>query len=715
LVYCAEIILMSNKVALVGNPNVGKSIIFGLLTGQYVTVSNYPGTTVEVTEGTALSIKDETTIIDTPGINSLIPNSEDERVTRDILLDEKIDYVVQVADAKNLLRALFLSIQISEIGISYCLVLNMNDEAQSRGIKTDIDQLSRILNAPVIVTIAVQKEGIGNLIKAIRHGLDPSADKTKSVGLIYDSKIEEALKQIGGLLPSANESAGNPVRAATDKSGLELTSLVSPAAHGSNGVNVRFQALICLLEDRSCAPVEPGQLAGLECSQSGLASFQSCDASKVGAIRKSVQNAFGQPLSYIINQVRLSRAEEIVRQVQTAASQPKDSLSGFPPERMTSFIRAGLGRITMHPVWGILILLAVLFLLYEFVGVFGAGTIVNFLENVVFKTYINPFVANVLAKIIPVGWIVDFFTGQYGMISMALSYGLAIILPIVGTFFLAFGIMEDSGYLPRLAVMVNRAFRVIGLNGKAVLPLVLGLGCDTMATMATRILPSRKERILTTLILSLGVPCSAQLGVIMGLMSGLSLKAFLWWFGCLFVIMFTVSYFANKVIRGTCSDFMMEIPPMRMPEITNILTKTFARVKWYLKEVIPIFILGTAVLFAMDKAGLLGWLEKAFSPVITGMMNLPAKATEAFLIGFFRRDYGAAGLYDLAQQGLLSPQQIVVALITITLFVPCFAQFLMMVKELGWKVGLIMVVFIFPLAILVGSLVNLLLNLFGGL
>jgi ferrous iron transport protein B len=369
----------------------------------------------------------------------------------------------------------------------------------------------------------------------------------------------------------------------------------------------------------------------------------------------------------------------------------------------------------MHPFWGIPILLVILFLLYEFVGVLGAGTLVGFFENTVFGQYINPFASQLSERFIPIVWLRDFFTGPYGLITMALAYGFAIILPIVATFFLAFGIMEDSGYLPRLAVMVNRLFRLVGLNGKAVLPLVLGLGCDTMATMVTRILPTNKERILVTLLLALGVPCSAQLGVIMGLLSGMSLMALFWWLGILVIVMFITAYFANKVISGVCSDFMMEIPPMRMPEIGNILAKTYARVKWYLKEVIPIFILGTAVLFGLDQTGALAYIEKLFAPVVTGLMGLPKDVTAAFLIVFFRRDYGAAGLYDLAQKGLLNPQQIVVSLVTITLFVPCFAQFLMMVKERGWKVALLIVAFIFPLAILVGSAVNMILNLIGGL
>jgi len=499
--------------------------------------------------------------------------------------------------------------------------------------------------------------------------LQQTVKQKQEPSIVYELKVEDAIKELSGLLQSTPDKQYSPK------------------------TTQRFQALM-LLTDPSDS-TNPDGFSEQEPETGNLDAGHS--------IMEKAKQSFSQPLSYIINQSRLAKAQEIVAKVQIYEGGRRTSISNF------------IGRITMHPFWGIPILLAILFLLYEFVGVLGATTLVGFLENTVFGQYINPFASQLSERFIPIPLIRDFFTGPYGLITMAMSYGFAIILPIVATFFLAFGIMEDSGYLPRLAVMVNRLFRLVGLNGKAVLPLVLGLGCDTMATMVTRILPTNKERILTTLLLALGVPCSAQLGVIMGLLSGISLQAILLWFGILIIIMFIVAYFANKVISGVCSDFMMEIPPMRMPEIRNILSKTFARVKWYLKEVIPIFIIGTAVLFTLDKTGSLAYIEKLFTPVVTGLMGLPKDVTAAFLIGFFRRDYGAAGLYDLARQGLLNPQQIVVSLITITLFVPCFAQFLMMVKEQGWKVALLIVAFIFPLAILVGSLVNLILNLIGGL
>jgi ferrous iron transport protein B len=300
----------------------------------------------------------------------------------------------------------------------------------------------------------------------------------------------------------------------------------------------------------------------------------------------------------------------------------------------------------------------------------------------------------------------DFLVGPYGQITMALSYAIALILPIVATFFIAFGLLEDSGYLPRLAVMVNRIFRIMGLNGKAVLPMVLGLGCDTMATLTTRILETRKERILVTLLLALGVPCSAQLGVILGMMRALSLGATLVWAGSIVVTLFTVGWLAAKLVPGESSDFILELPPIRRPQLGNIVVKTLARIEWYMREAVPLFLLGTLILFFMHTFRLLGMIERMAAPVVQGILGLPAQASEAFLIGFLRRDYGAAGLYDLSRQGLMDDVQLIVAMVTITLFVPCIANFMIMIKERGAKVALIMVAFIVPMAFLVGGALN---------
>lgn len=296
---------------------------------------------------------------------------------------------------------------------------------------------------------------------------------------------------------------------------------------------------------------------------------------------------------------------------------------------------------------------------------------------------------------------------------MGLTYALAIVLPIATFFFLAFAVLEDSGYLPRLAVMLDRTFRAMGLNGKAVLPMILSLGCDTMATTATRILDTRRERVQVTLLLALGVPCSAQLGVVLGMLAGVGALATGLWALVLVLVILAVGFVANQVLEGHRSDFILELPPLRRPSLSNILVKTLARVEWYLKEVVPIFLLGTAALFALDRLGAIALLTDALRPVVTGWLGLPPAATTAFLMGFLRRDYGAAGLYALVQAGALSGAQILVSLVVITLFVPCIANLMMIVKEHSGKTAAAVAAFVFPFAFFVGGILNLLLDATG--
>jgi len=357
-------------------------------------------------------------------------------------------------------------------------------------------------------------------------------------------------------------------------------------------------------------------------------------------------------------------------------------------------------------VYGIPVLLGVLLLAYGFVGVFGAGYLVDLLEKSFFEGWVVPAVTAVLDRFVPSAFLRDFLVGPYGMISMALSYAVAIVLPIVGTFFLGFGILEDSGYLPRLAVMVDRVFKKIGCNGKAVLPMILGLGCDTMATLTTRILETRKERVIVTLLLALGIPCSAQLGVILGMLSDVGPVATVTWVALMAGIILAVGFLAAKIIPGESSDFILEIPPIRWPQLGNLVVKTMARIEWYLREAVPLFLVGTLILFIADRMGWLLRIQVAAEPLIVHMLDLPPKATEAFLIGFLRRDYGAAGLFSMAKAGMLSNLQVMVSLVTITLFIPCLANLLVIVKEHGGKVAAGMALFIFPFALLVGAAVN---------
>jgi ferrous iron transport protein B len=313
-----------------------------------------------------------------------------------------------------------------------------------------------------------------------------------------------------------------------------------------------------------------------------------------------------------------------------------------------------------------------------------------------------------------------FFVGPYGLLTMGVTYAVAIVLPVVTTFFFVFSMLEDSGYLPRLAVMSNRLLRGMGLNGKAVLPMVLGLGCDTMATLTARIMETRKERVLVTLLLALGIPCSSQLSVIFALMQRTSPAATLVWLAVVIGTLLGVGFVAARVLPGDRSDFLLEMPPIRQPMVQNILTKTMARIEWYLKEAVPLFLAGTALLFVLDATHLLGLVHRAGEPIVHHMLGFSStdgvsdRVSEALLVGFLRRDFGAAGLLDLARAGRLSPADVAVSMVTITLFIPCIANVFMIAKERGWKVAGAMSGFIFPYAVAVGAVVRLGFRVLGG-
>lgn len=622
-------------ILLVGNPNVGKSVLFSRITGKFVVISNYPGTTVDITKGTAVISGENVTVLDTPGVNDLTPRTEDARVTCDVMRDHPGATVVQVADARNLRRALLLTLQLASLRRPMILVLNMMDELERCGADVDVEKLSRLLGIPVVTTIATR--GLG-------------------------------LERITGALPAA-------------------------------------------------------------------------------AIPDCRVPAAGREINYELTMEYLTLAGEILAQTYRAA----------PPRRPTFSQR--LGWWATQPLGGLLLLLGALYVTFWFVGLFGAGTCVEFLETVVFGRYLSPWAIRFFDFILPfphvhtmeaspyalsipfdpahsvtllqntkqvlstgytmtgpltgplphvLRFIHDFFVGEYGAITVALSYGFAIVLPIVTTFFLLFGVLEDSGYLPRLAAMVNRIFRGMGLNGKAVLPMVLGLGCDTMAAMTTRILDTRKERVITTLLLALAVPCSAQLGVLLAMTARISFGAAILWTCMMVGIAFLVGWLAAKLYGGETSDFILELPPMRIPQAGNLMLKTLTRLEWYLKEVLPLFVIGTAVLFLLDKLKLLGRISALMEPLVQRWLGLPVETASAFLIGFLRRDYGAVYLLDASTgpKAILSAHQVLVAMVTITLFMPCIATLFMISRELGKKTAATITIFVFVFAFLVGGLVH---------
>jgi ferrous iron transport protein B len=621
---------------LIGNPNVGKSLLFGCLTNRYVTVSNYPGTTVEITTAKATIAGEPRLVVDTPGTNGLTPHSDDERVTRDMLITSPGADVLQVGDMSNMRRTVLLSLQIAEHEVPFTLCLNMSDEARERDSEIDPSTISSALGVPVVATSALRR---WNLERLKREALQP---KRAKVNVVYPDAIEQGVARV------IDEIAC------------------------SRGIGLSI-----LSGDETLKPHLPE------------ASLPDLDR-----IRADVQRALAQPLSVIIANARVAAVDRIL------------GSAGAKSQQTKSNFRDWLGVMSMHPIWGVPILLGVLYVAWLFVGNFGAGFLVDLVESKIFGEHINVWATAAVEWTRAPKFLQDLLVGEYGIITMAITYAIAIVLPVVITFFLFFGVLEDSGYLPRLAVMLNRIFRRMGLNGKAVLPMVLGLGCDTMATLTTRIMETKKEATIVTLLLALGVPCSAQLGVIMAMLGPLAPAATMLWLGVIVGTIFVVGYLASKVVPGESGDFILEIPPVRVPKLSNIVIKVLARTEWYLKEAVPLFILGTLLLYLLDAFHLLTSIQKVLEPVIVGALGLPKEAANAFVIGFLRRDYGAAGLFHMQQQGQLDGIQTVVALTTITLFIPCIANFLVIIKERGRKSGFAIAGFILLFAFGFGALLN---------
>jgi ferrous iron transport protein B len=421
--------------------------------------------------------------------------------------------------------------------------------------------------------------------------------------------------------------------------------------------------------------------------------------SRIQEITEEVKANLNQPVEYLVSVKQREEAGRIANKVLTSME-----------DRITLGER--ISRLTMNPITGLPFLFLILYWgLYRFVGDFGAGTVVDFIEGTLFEEHINPYLTAFFSQILPWKTLQDLVVGEYGLLTLGLRYAVALILPIVTFFFLVFSVIEDSGYLPRLAMLIDRTFKWIGLSGRAVIPMVLGLGCDTMATMVTRTLPTKRERIISTMLLALAVPCSAQLGVILALLEGKPLPMMIW-AGVVALIFLLIGFLTAMIMPGERPSFYMEVPPLRLPKISNVLVKTYVRVKWYFKEIMPLFLLASVFIWLGQLTGLFDVVLNLLKKPVQ-LIGLPADAAKIFLFGFFRRDYGAAGLYDLSQEGVLNDIQLVVACVALTLFLPCIAQLLMNLKERGWKTGLGISMFTLLIAFAAALAMKLILTGFG--
>lgn len=626
------------KVVLVGNPNVGKSCIFNHMSGMYVDVSNFPGTTVSITK----SFFQGAELYDTPGIYGVSSFNDEERVAKDIILSA--DVVINVVNGLHLERDLFLTQQLIEMGKKVTLILNFSDVVQKKKIKINTQLLSELLGVEIIETSAVTKKGFDQLQNAVK--LAKVGNQNLDLQFMLQHLIDKGISKAEALL---------------------------------------------IIEGDSIT-------ASKNFMQPGL----SDDREKI----------------YI---TRRSKVNEIVTLVEY-----EDSKKGE--------IFNQLGRLSLHPKTGVPILIVILSLVYFFIGDFVSQQVVDFTENKIgkelFEFNVKSFIANFNESTILVSSLdepgnvvenktfrfpngmasdtklknefltfsnkqeiaIDFqfsnpilrlFFGEFGVITMTITYLFFLLLPLVIGFYFVMAILEDSGYLPRLATMMDRAFNKIGLNGKAVIPIMLGFGCITMANVTTRLLGTSREKTIVTAILQFVIPCSAQLAVITVLLSGAGLKPLLIFVTVITIVLITLSTLMHKLLPGESSPLLLDLPMMRIPRLDNILKKTFFRSYGFMKEAGVWFFIGAIIIGIFEIFGILEIWQNILAPLTTEWLKLPKETATAFVMGMVRRDFGAAGLFDLN----LTSMQVTVAIITITLFVPCIASFIVMLKERGLKEG----------------------------
>lgn len=602
----------ARRIVLAGNPNTGKSVFFNALTGLYVDVSNYPGTTLEISHA---PLGDDV-LIDTPGVYGISSFNDEERIARDIILSA--DLVVNVVNAVHLERDLFLTQQIIDTGVPVIVAVNMVDEAEKAGLTIDFARLSEMLGVPMVPTVAVKGKGL---------------DEVRT-------KVAQA--RPGRLTP-----------------GLEPLLQSTLNRLGDQG-----DALLVLEGDAAVAArhlVEPGD---------------------------ERENIY---------RMRRRHVNEIVGAV-------------VKENRRASTFGTILGRWMIRPLTGIPILLLALFVMYEVVGVFIAGTVVDYLEGDIMGGYYEPFITGLVGRFAGEDTVLGtILVGEFGVLTMTVIYVLGLLFPLVTGFYFFLALFEDSGYLPRIATMTDRALTGIGLNGRAVIPFILGFGCVTMATIVTRILGSDRERKIAIFLLALTIPCSGQIAVIAGLLAGLGGVYMLVYVLTIFTVFVIAGTLLHTLLPGQSTHLMIDLPPLRIPRMGNVLKKTWNKAYGFLKEVIPIFALGALLISTFQLTGILRFLQNLLAPVTVGWLNLPPETATAFIMGIIRRDFGATGLLSME----LTALQMLVALITITLFIPCIASVLIIFKERSKGEAAMLWAATWVIAFVVGGIIGRLGGTFG--
>jgi len=374
-----------------------------------------------------------------------------------------------------------------------------------------------------------------------------------------------------------------------------------------------------------------------------------------------------------------------------------------------------LADASINPLTGIpmaMLAAAASFVVVRFIG----EGLIGYVFEPFFEKLWGPFIVKALAFLTPYGLLHEILIGKLidgdidfvqsmGLLTTGLFVPVAMVLPYVFSFYLVLGFLEDSGYLPRIGVLSDNLMHRVGLHGLAIIPMMLGLGCNVPAAMATRVLETRRERFIAATLMAIAIPCMAQIAMVMGLVGNYGAKALAQVFGTLFIVWIALGLLQNLLIKGDSPEIFVEIPPYRMPYVKVLFEKVFMSVKWFVKEAVPFVMLGVLLVNLLYALGVIEFLGKLAAPVITGIMGLPEKTVAALVVGFLRKDVAVGMLAPLG----LSVKQLVIASVVLAMYFPCVATFAVLIKELGWKDMLLSSLIMIVSTLLVGGVLNLIL------
>lgn len=656
-------------IALAGNPNVGKSSVFNSLTGMGVETANYPGKTVEVNMATTTHNGTRIGIIDLPGTYALGAVSEDQWVARQGVLDGNPDVVVMVVDATNLARNLYMVLQFLELGYPMVIALNVLDLARRQGRDIDIDKLAAHLGVPIIPTVANRGEGLDELIHEAAR-VAKTGQKPRPLGLYFGRDVEKLITELTDAIAAA---------------GLE----------DPYGLPHRALALLLLENDPEFVEITSA-IPGWEPVLKLAAEF-----------RHRIAEEHGQPAGSRLAGERHALAATIASEVETVLMSRKPGWG----ERFWKF--------TTAPVTGVPILFLVLGSVFLLLFVIGNNL----------GSLMGDFWANYPAPLID-----QLVTGVFGKNAFArtilwgadagIDAALTIGIPFVLTFYVLLALLEDTGYLNSIAFLTDSVMHKFGLHGRAMIPIVAGAGCNVPAIIGTRVLTTRRERLLAGTLIVL-VPCSARTAVIFGAVAYYAgWQAALGVYGIVLVVWVLAGLGLNKILRGKPTGLVMEMFPFRRPHLGTIIKKTWFRFKSFVFMAVPILLIGSMVLGGLYETGYLAEFAQPLSPVIEGWMGLPAVAGLTLIVAVLRKELALQLLVALAvmeygadvQDNLLlimSKSQLFVFALVTAIYIPCAATIAALGRELGWKRTAAISVFTIALAVLVGGIVNQVTKVFG--